>query len=152
MSLTPQRRPFEPNLQNPLTAKSADVSETTDYILPKPCSSTETCKSRFAVTAHGHVRKKVEQIKKNTYVKLKSLVHAVKAYRGSKVIAPFIPNIRTRWSCQLHSPAVLRHYPLNRMQGGLQSWSGRFRKISCQYRNSNPGPSSHCIGYPLSRL
>ena len=63
VSLTPKRRPFEPNLQNPLTATTADVSETTDYIFPKLFSSTETCNSRFAVTAQNHIRTKVEQIK-----------------------------------------------------------------------------------------
>jgi hypothetical protein len=64
VSLTPKRRPFKPNLQNPLTVTSADVSETTDYIFPKPFSSTETCNSCFAVTAQSHNRTKVEQIKK----------------------------------------------------------------------------------------
>jgi len=63
VSMTPKRRPFEPNLQNPLTATTADVSETTDYIFPNPFSSTEICNSRFAVTAQNHIRTKVEQIK-----------------------------------------------------------------------------------------
>jgi hypothetical protein len=66
VSPTPKRRPFEPSLQNPLTATSADVSETTDYIFPKPFASMETCNSHFAFTAQSHIRTEVEQIKKKT--------------------------------------------------------------------------------------
>jgi len=128
VSLTPKRRPFEPNLQNPLTATTADVSETTDYIFPKLFSSTETCNSRFAVTAQNHIRTKVEQIKnkegkkerkkkkRNVKVKL-SLVHGVKAYRGSRGIAPFIPNIRNRRSCPAPLPGRLTPLPIEQDAG-----------------------------------
>jgi hypothetical protein len=120
VSLTPKRRPFEQHLQNSLTATNADVSDSTEYIFSKPFSSTETCNSSFAVTTLNHIRMKGEKIKKKHEGKFVS-VHAVMAYGGNRDIAPFILNIRIRWSYQLHSPAVLRRYPLNRRLVGLQS-------------------------------
>lgn len=150
--LTQKRRPFKPHLQNPLTATSANVSDTTEYSFPISLSSTDACNSRFVVTALNHIRTKVEQIKKKWRKREGEVVsvHSMKTYRGSTVIAPFIPNIHTRRSCQLHCPAVLSRYPLNRRLGGFQGWSGE--KISCHYRYSNPWPSSHCTGYSLSQL
>jgi hypothetical protein len=66
-----------------------------------------------------------------------SSVHRMKAYRGSRGIAPLILNLNTPRPLY---PQEITPVSLNRRLRGTQSESGRFgeEKISCPCRDSNP--------------
>jgi hypothetical protein len=65
-------------------------------------------------------------------------IHTMKAYRGSRGIAPLILNLYSRWRgvVYLHNQATLFppspgkevQDPLNRRQGRAHSWSGQFEE------------------------
>jgi hypothetical protein len=85
--------------------------------------------------------------------------HALKSYKGHRVIAPVIVNLgsRGRWVVNftpwLSQPRKEARYPFTRMRGGLQSWSGHSGEeknllslLGCEPQNIQP------IVYLLYRL
>jgi len=77
-----------------------------------------------------------------------SPVHAMKAYRGSRVIAPLIFNLGERWMWVVFVPRPLQSREitpkaLNRWLSGPPEPARKFRRtISSPYRDSNPGALS----------
>jgi len=86
--------------------------------------------------------------------KFKVPFHAVKAFRGSRSIAPFILQLDIRWKWMadftqlpLYAQEITR-CPLNRVWTFLDK-----RKISCHFRGSNSGVQpSYCTNLRLKHL
>jgi len=78
------------------------------------------------------------------------IVHAIKAYRGSRGTAPLIFNLVITWRISSYFTIcrfIIKkepRYSFNRRLRGPQSRYERFgqNKIYCACRDSNPGPSS----------